>query len=349
MSFLGDLVNTIGGDKAPAPPIRPSSRPASTNAPLSLLSKSAPSTPSGAPNAKPVYKGTAGITSSQQGGGLKRKAEDISTERPVKLQKPLLQTNSDNGQKTTKPNGSETRSPITSKPPSNGLPSSIAPQTTAKPLAKPAPRGSYADLLARAKEAQQTKTPSQIGMIHHKATDKVKPSKLNEKLAERKKEDQDKSKPGLPLSKAGTTGKSESRYRIGSPVKKVEKDIPKQPKKPQPPLHGPAVYKGTMGQAAKRPVDEIRRKKPSRNDDYLGTDEEDEGDYGYDDEDEDDYGSDASDAMEGGGFDELEEEERMAEKIARDEDARELALEQRLKKEKLERKQKLAALAKKHK
>ncbi|KAF1837533.1 hypothetical protein BDW02DRAFT_131643 [Decorospora gaudefroyi] len=63
-----------------------------------------------------------------------------------------------------------------------------------------------------------------------------------------------------------------------------------------------------------------------------------------DDEEEEDYASDASSDMEGGVWD-VEEEEQMALKVAKKEDAEALAEEMRLKREKDERKRKLTAMA----
>ncbi|KAJ9658004.1 hypothetical protein H2198_003973 [Neophaeococcomyces mojaviensis] len=342
MSFLGDIVSSIGGEKAPAPPIKPPSRPASTNAltaPL-VVPKSAPV----APPARPIYKGTANAAAPQQGNSLKRKAEEISTERPVKLPKPSLQSISDRDvQKPSRLNSVDTKSPISPKPTDDVSPSTATPNA-AKTSAKPPQKGSYAEIMARAKEAQQSKIPSQIGMITHKPTEKIRTSKL----AERKREDQEKGKipPPGQAPKANTNGKVDPRRRSTSPVKKGDPAKPaKIPKAPQPPLHAPA-YKGTMGQTPKKSREEARSTKSSRNDEYLGTDEEDEDDsdgYGGG---GDDYYSDASSDMEGG-FDDVEAEERAALRAAKEDDAREIALENRLKKEKMDRKQKLVAMAQK--
>jgi len=345
MSFLGDLISSIGGEKAPAPPIKPLSRPAISNPLLSNLSKSAPSTPASGGVIKSVYRGTAGTLASQQGSNLKRKADDISSERPVKLSKPSqnVQKVSDrDGQKPTKLNGSTTNSPTILKPtnglsvPQNNLSSSKAP-------AKAPSKGSYAEIMARAKEAQSSKAPSQIGMIKHQTTEKIKISKL----AERKKETQEKGKGAhadLHSTKPGHNGKIDSRHRSASPVKKGE--LSKPLKGPKPPLHAPAApaYKGTMNSAPKKLQKEMRQKKPSKFDEYMGTDEEDEGDYdGY--EGEDGYGDYSDESDMEGGFGDVEAEERAAERAAREDDARELALETKLKKEKLERKKKLEAMA----
>lgn len=355
MSFLGDLIGSIGGERPPAPPlqsIKPPQRPASNPPPQSTVSKSAPSTTS---TARPVYKGTAGLGAQQQIGSLKRKAEEISSERPVKLPKSSLQSTSDReAQKPLKPGANDSTPSTLSKPQPES--SSQAAQNASKPPTKPPARGSYAALMARAKDAQSSKGPSSIGLIKHQSTekDKIKTSKLAERKRQHeqdKDKDKDKGRASAgPTSKLGANGKVDPRRRSVSPVKKA--DLPKVPRAPKPPLHGPPrkeaapAYRGTMGQAPKKSKDDVRTKSRSRYDEYLDTDEEDEDQYGYDDE--PDYYSDASSDMMDAGFDDMDMEEREAARIAREEDARELALENQLKKEKEERKRKLAAMAKKH-
>lgn len=95
-----------------------------------------------------------------------------------------------------------------------------------------------------------------------------------------------------------------------------------------------------MGTSATKPRLPPSRKQ-GRYDEYLGTDEEENSEV---DDDEGGYGSDASSDMEAGAFD-IDEEERFATKAARDDDARELAEESRLKREKEERRKRLASLA----
>jgi len=355
MSFLGELVGSIGGERAPAPPARPIQKPAGTISSQANTTKSAPPTPSASSSVRPVYKGTAGLGGPAQVSSLKRKAEDISTERPVKLSKPSpsLQTDS-NGQNPAKLSGSATTSPSTGKP-ANGLLSTQAAQNATNVPVKAPAKGSYAEIMARAKQAQSTKTPSTLGLIKHQTTEKVKHSKL----AERKKEDQQKGKTPVPTpghnGRSGLNGKVAPNRRSVSPVKKGEQSRIKQPKVPSGPLHGPPqtkstapAYRGTMGQAPKKPRNESR-KKSGRNDDYLGTDDdeddfiEDDGGYGYG-QDEPEYYSDASSDMEGG-FDDVEREERLALKAALHDDQRELEDDLRRKREKQER---LAALARKH-
>lgn len=339
MSFLGDIVSSIGGEKAPAPPIKPPSRPASTNPPTpSGLSKLTPTISAG----RPVYKGTLNSAATQQLGNLKRKADDISTERPVKLLRTNLLSISDSeSQKLSRQNSLDTKSPISPKPKDDISLVTATSSNAVKPPPKPPQKGSYAEIMARAKEAQQSKAPSQIGMITHKSTEKVRTSKL----AERKREDQEKAKAPVQgqSSKSQANGKVDPRRRSASPVKKG--DSAKPPRGPKPPLHAPA-YRGTMGQAPRRARDDPNSKKPSRYDDYLGTDEEDEDDYGgYGGG--DGYYSDQSSVDMEAGVDDIDEEERAADRAAREDDARELALENKLKREKLERKQKLAAMAQK--
>lgn len=104
-------------------------------------------------------------------------------------------------------------------------------------------------------------------------------------------------------------------------------------------------YRGTAGLPSKRSAGDTKQQsrtgKRSRMDDYLGTDEEDEGEYedGYD-----DHFSDASSDMEAG-FDNVEEEEATALKAARREDEEEWQAELAAKQEKLDRKRKLTSLA----
>lgn len=105
-----------------------------------------------------------------------------------------------------------------------------------------------------------------------------------------------------------------------------------------------------MGLSSGRAQKQAQRKR-TRYDEYLGTDEEDDdsdlGSYGRDEE-EEGYGSDVSSDMEAGAF-ELDEEEDKALRAAKMEDARELALENQLKKEKEERRKRLLAMANKRK
>jgi protein SPT2 len=208
------------------------------------------------------------------------------------------------------------------------------------------PKGSYADIMARARLAQEQKGQNHVGMIMHQAASKEKASKMGPK----RREEDEKAKHGkIKPTKVGVDN-GRIRKRSTSPTKKANEA--RMIKPPRPPLAAPAsTYKGTMGQPAQRPPISARSRgkdgrRSSKFDEYLGTDEEDEVD---DDEIEDEIegegnGSDVSSEMEAGAFD-IDEEERLALKKAKEDDARELALENKLKREKEERRKKLQALA----
>lgn len=208
--------------------------------------------------------------------------------------------------------------------------------------------------MLQAKQAQQ-KAPMQVGMIKHQSAPKEKLSKAERKkqaleLKAKEREAKLGKKPGatntMAAQKGGAPGLAKKREREESTYKGTAR--------PTAPPAAPA-YKGTAGIPARRREgsatatsrDKARSRhapQPKR-DDYLGTDEEDEGEgYGYYDDDEDGY-SDVSSDMEAGIVD-VEEEEQGALQLAKREDEMELKAEMAAKKAKLERKQKLAQLAK---
>ncbi|KAG9773381.1 hypothetical protein KCU88_g5825, partial [Aureobasidium melanogenum] len=337
MSFLGDIVNSIGTGTAPPPqPFTPSVKAHSQPHPgevSKLGSKPA------APAASPL-------------NGTKRKAEDAPTKGPAKVVRPnpLPGLTSNVSKRPAAP-------PLNAPKPSNDkVASSAKPKQepvvngsktgskspTATPAAAPKapPKGSYADIMARAKQAQE-KAQNQVGLIKHQPTNRERVSKV----AERRRLEEEKAKAAKERSGPHPTLGKQTQSRSVSPAKKHEQ--PRVIKTPRPPLHAPASYKGTMGTSSGRGQQQDRRRR-RRYDEYLGTDEEDvsEGSYGRDEE--DDYESDASSVMEAGAFD-LDEEERRALRAAKEEDARELALEAQLKREKEERRRKLMGLAKKRK
>ncbi|KIX01781.1 uncharacterized protein Z518_09508 [Rhinocladiella mackenziei CBS 650.93] len=342
MSFLGDIVNSIGNDRAPAPP-KPPVRPMSANSHRLQADVSKP-------GLRPDFHAILSPLN-----GTKRKAEDDVTKLPEKLSKPnTVHGLTSSVHKRTaapplnapKPSNEKTPTVPRPKPETTGSISkdgSTPPVTPTTTTVKVPVKGSYADIMARAKQAQETKAQNQIGMIKHQATNREKVSKF----AERRRHEEEKAKAAKEKSSGRTlTGKHDNSRSV-SPAKKT--DQPRVPKVARPPLHAPAsTYKGTMGTVSNRSKQQIRRKK-SRYDEYLDTDEEDVSDMDGDGEDEEeDYGSDASSVMEAGAF-ELDEEERLALKTAKEEDARELALENQLKREKEERRKKLLDLANKRK
>ncbi|KIW16951.1 hypothetical protein PV08_04142 [Exophiala spinifera] len=346
MSFLGDIVNSIGSEKSPAPP-KPSIRPLG---PASHRPEA-----DGKTGPRPGLPATASPLN-----GLKRKAEDGPT-------KPI--------EKHIKPNPAPgLTSSVARRPAAPALhaPKSLPDKTVPAPrlkidatansnkagstppvtptstnaTAKAPAKGSYADIMARAKQAQEARMQSQVGMIKHQATNREKVSKV----AERKRQEEEKAKSAKgKLGERHPSTTKPDNSRSVSPAKKAEHA--RVIKTPRPPLHAPpSGYKGTMGLSSGRSQKQAQRKR-TKYDEYLGTDEEEDdsdlGSYGRDEE-EDNYGSDASSDMEAGAFD-IDEEENKALRAAKEEDARELALENQLKKEKEERRKRLLAMANKRK
>lgn len=181
----------------------------------------------------------------------------------------------------------------------------------------------------------QEQAPANLGMLRHQAVPKQRLSKVERKrrmmeaMTKEKEARRLGKKTGSPVAQGRTT------------VKTAQPDVPtyKGTAKPSKAVEEP-LYRGTAGKPARRSANEHRATGKRRADEYLGTDEEDEGDYGgYG-----DYYSDASSDMEAG-FDDVEEEEGAALKSARKEDEEELRMEMAAKKAKLDRQKKLAALA----
>lgn len=189
-------------------------------------------------------------------------------------------------------------------------------------------------------KALQDKAPSQVGMFKHQAVPKEKLSKMERK--KKAQEAQTKGKEGPAAKQSGSTSATVQ----GKPVKKREPEELEY-KGTAKPAQAPALpeYRGTAGLPSRvNPHDrkpQGRGAGRSRMNEYLGTDEEDEGDYA---DEADDYYSDASSDMEGG-FDDVEEEEAKALAAARREDEEEWRAEQAAKRDKLDRRNKLAALA----
>ncbi|CAG7945759.1 unnamed protein product [Penicillium olsonii] len=220
------------------------------------------------------------------------------------------------------------------------VPSKVAakPAPAAAPVSsKPPPKGSFAAIMAQAKAAQD-KAPIQAGMLKHQAGPKERLSKVERKR--RQEEELAKEKEARSGKKVSTGVSAKDK-----PARKRDTDGPsykgtaKPTQTPEPP-----AYRGTAGLPSNRSAHDRRHQsRNSRQNEYLGTDEEDEGDYGgyggYD-----DYYSDASSDMEAG-IDDVDREEAAALKFAKREDEEELRQEMAAKKEKLERQRKLAALA----
>ena len=223
-------------------------------------------------------------------------------------------------------------------------PDSATPTTPTADALKAPKKGSYAEIMARAK-ANQSKPP--VGTISHKPKDQIAPSYKKE-LKLMKKAIKDKKLGFKNSSRPGSSGSLSSSPAPG-PVanKKVAASAYGGTAKPKPQRPQP-TYKGTMKPASSnvKPATASDRdyshRKP-RYDEYAATDEDD-----LDDIEEDEYGSDGSDDMEAG-FTDVEQEETLATKAARKEDEEEARLEAKLKRDKEERRKKLEQLAKKAK
>ncbi|KAJ5776914.1 Chromatin SPT2 [Penicillium odoratum] len=285
-------------------------------------------------------------------GGTKRKAEDqlprstrpggpVST-RPANQPVATSGVSKTAPKPTPAPNRKVTEAKPVSKNGTAGVKkaapaksASTKPDSAAPPSKAP-PKGSYADLMAQAK-ARQEQAPTLVGVIRNQVAPREKQPlrhRLQEAKARAKMEKKGKRfEPSGPERKYGHKRSPEHPHKR-SPEVPSYKGTAKPTQTPEPP-----AYRGTAGLPGKNGSNDRRQHGKRRMDEYLGTDEEDEGHYGgYD-----DY-SDASSDMEAG-FDDVEEEEDTALKNARKEDEEELRREMAAKKEKMERQKRLAALA----
>ncbi|EFR02057.1 hypothetical protein MGYG_05060 [Nannizzia gypsea CBS 118893] len=353
MSFLNSVLSSIEtGEVSLTPPPPPkSTTPDSTssNQKPSLNSKLAATSISGNGNG---YTGTA----------QKRKAgEQLARPAPRndRFSKPLPSSSSQSSAPVPRQprDGDTTRKP---GPKLTTLTTAAPKPNISKPIAapvsnKPPPKGSYAAIMAEAK-ALQNKAPSAVGLIRHQAVAKDKKSKVQQKKITEEAKQRDREPTNRKLSNEKSTAAVPSRNTKEAILKARQAEMSKQdtykgtarprPGSLPPTRSSESSYSGTSGLPSRRAAGKEssygrNKGRGAPRNEYLGTDEEDEGDYGY--EDEDDY-SDESD-MEAGFLD-VEQEEQAALRIAKQEDAEELRLEAAAKKEKMERKMKLNALAK---
>ncbi|KAL4927637.1 uncharacterized protein BDV17DRAFT_266134 [Aspergillus undulatus] len=332
MSFLDSVLSSIEtGKPNPIPTSSPAPSPA-----ISSSSNPKPEARRPVPAARPVPIDRKNGVST----GVKRKAD----EPLARIQKPGLQIPARPA--PTKPGN--TRSPLDPRStttsrvtkPSTGSNAATVRKTPPAP-SKPPPKGSYAELMAKAKAAQQN-APTQVGMFKHQSVPKEKLSKMERK--KRLMEAQAKEKDGKQLKKAGASSSVSTSARLGN-TKALHKRDTEEPTykgtaRPPPPPPQPA-YRGTANLPSRNgDRRQLKANKRSRMDEYLGTDEEDEGDYA---DDYDDYYSESSD-MEAG-LDDVEEEEAKALAAARREDEEDIRAEAAAKQAKMERRKKLATLA----
>ncbi len=286
---------------------------------------------------------------------LKRKAGNELPKTPAKLQRSDTDRNAPGQQTRTL---SISGAAPTNRNASSVVQTSAAPSTTrigdpqATSATRPAPalkKGSYQEILARAKAAQEMQTT--IGVIKHKPAEKMT---LRERMAQRAERSQARSSQKRQVTVSTKTGKVKAgTSALNQPIKAPDSGRRQVVQ---------STYKGTMRPAAASVVardqprklaqskprapasglkgtqQSIRRTRVVNDADMDDDDEDDE-----DEEDEADYCSDASSDMEAAAFD-VEDEEMLSLRVAKEEDAKELARETEMKKQKLERKNRLDQL-----
>ena len=332
--FLDSVLSSIEtGKPSPLPPVT-----TTQSAPVSSsTAKSEARRPSTTP--RDVTERTSNAA------GTKRKAEEL-LQRP---QKPLTQASSKQSLSrpmtvTAAPKPRPTTTSVARPAVKSNISTSSASQKAAPVSSKPPPKGSFAEIMAKAKELQQ-KGPTQAGMFKHQAVPKEKLSKMERK--KRAMEAQAKEKDARSAKKPGSTSGPATGNKAGNgkPARKREPEELSYKGTARPTPSAVPEYRGTSGLPARsNPIDrkaQARASKRSRMDEYLGTDEEDEGEYA---DNYDDYYSDVSSDMEGG-FNDVEEEEAAALAAARKEDEEEWRAELAAKQAKLERQRKLSTLA----
>lgn len=237
-----------------------------------------------------------------------------------------------------------------SPPTSNGTGAVRA--SAAEPV-KPPKKGSYAEILARAKAAQATL--GKVGRIQHKAIEKGLSKRERQELKEQGSQPHRASKkPSQSDVRThardgrngahGKSGKAASRVKIPAvPEKRIKKAALATTGYTGTARLNPAAVKSSKSTTPSRGAEKsgYGRSSSGRRDTYSGEDEEEE-----DEEDEEeDYGSDVSSDMEADVF-EVDEEEERAARIARKEDEEALREEARHQREKVEKRRRLADMAK---
>ncbi|QDS68073.1 hypothetical protein FKW77_009907 [Venturia effusa] len=323
--------------------------------------------------ARPIPATANGGTPNPQ--ALKRKADgELTTNVPVKIARPSTPVQNgesarpavasssgtsgyrgtarpENGRSAIKPiQRAQTTSTSSLKPLIKGesKPVPVKAPAAPAPTATPLKKNSYKEIMARGK--QNVTTIPSLGVIKHKQTEKLS-KKEREKLA---LENAEKAKATAARDKKLGLGRrpGSSEPGTGTGTGKTAEQTKEKRKAPDLGYTGtarpraksaePPPYRGTMGLPrpgqVRRPQPAAQKQAGSRYSRYA-----DDSDEEMDDEEEEDYGSDLSD-MEAG-IDDVEAEEEEALREAKKADAAEKALELKLKREKLERKNKLTALA----
>lgn len=317
---IGDLLASITGEPSPKEP----------SIPLPLKRK--------VPDADPLRRPIDKLQRSSSGS----LAATVNNSRPTSSSSKPTGVNTPTSKPQLGANG-RTQTSTVSSTFKNGQPT---PPPTDAP-AKPPKKGSFAEIMARGKAVQATRGP-QIGKIQHKRI---------EKLPSKREREEMKAMKGAKLAKnLGPNGKfadkmpglvNVDRKLDGGKKKQVATEPEKKVKKAALATTG---YSGTARpkpgsskSSASRPPSSSRYdrdRSSSQRYTYASEDEEDEDDI----EEQEDYYSDASSDMEAAAF-EVDDEEELAARIARKEDAQALAEENRLKREKMEKKKRLMAMA----
>lgn len=220
--------------------------------------------------------------------------------------------------------------------------------------AKPLKKGSYAEILARAKAAQSG-AHAQIGKIQHKPIEKrLSKKERKEQEAQGLQAQRGQKKVSRPGTKTDVkNGRNGVRDSSGKVLKKVNLAPEKKIKKAALATTGykgtarpiPMLARGSTSSSALRPNGRDQAGQ-SRRSNYATEEEEDEeeGDEEEEEEEEEDYYSDVSSDMEAA-VHEVDEEEERATRIARKEDEEAAREEARLKREKEEKRRRLIAMA----
>ncbi|KFY79262.1 hypothetical protein V498_08957 [Pseudogymnoascus sp. VKM F-4517 (FW-2822)] len=229
---------------------------------------------------------------------------------------------------------SASTTPVTKS--SSAPPGSAPPQVSTAKVPK---KGSFAEIMARAKAAQTTMT--QVGKIQHKRIEKGPTKRERDEMKSTSKGATGKAKrkgPTPPL-RDGRNGAREN----GRGSRTTSAEAEKRPKK------AAAATTGYTGTARPNPA-AVKKPQPSYGSGGRDRDRPSPGPsrqrytYAASEDEGEDYESDVSSDMEAAAY-EVDEEEERAARYARKEDAMALAEENRLKMEKEEKRKKLAAMA----
>ncbi|KAK3647297.1 hypothetical protein LTR56_008128 [Elasticomyces elasticus] len=349
MTSFSSLLSSLG-DKAQAPASRKGPTPINTAQPRSNgVSDRFKLTPTNA---------VAGVKRRSTEPEVAPKAKSIKTEQNGLPSRPAAAPS--NRFQLTNPTLSRPTSSTTPRPSSTSQnPARPIARLTARPGASQPPtppntadgipkKKGFASILEKAKAAQAAAASSHTGGIKHKAVEKLTKKermRMREEAMAQQKASRKAPRPG-------------ERSRSGTPNTAATNGGPSAPRRPPPAME--TAYKGTMKKAAPEAISyngtmkaagSVPKPTPKKGlpqDKYGGyaswsdlddaeEEEDDEGGGGED--------FDSEDDMEGG-FDDLEAEENEALRAAKREDLAALAEEERLRREKVERKRKLEALSK---